>query len=257
MANSQALSIGRDEEVNGLVAKYSVDRHCSAEVLHDCAITRSECAERIARAKEICPNTIAAALPTELDNQQENRLFVRAVQCVRDIIKGDEPDMNSADRAAASLWEKIRPRDVDPAVALENLQMIIPVSRPTGVKRATIEFYLAADDPDTSTNQITGPSGEPLYLEKMPFITTTDVISVDVVPDANLQYSAIVLHYNQTAAQRLKNITTTHARGKMAMLVDGKVTVVLAWFMPLESSSMFSKSYSRSEALSLAERIAP
>jgi hypothetical protein len=257
MQNIQALSWERDELVSSLVAKYSVDKYCSAQVLDDCGIASSECSKRIARAKETCPEIIAAALPTQLDDAQETRLIARAVQCVTDIIKGTEPDMKSADRAGDALWEKIRPRDVDPAVARENLAMVVSVPRPAGVKRASVEFYLAVDDSGKGTRAIADPAGRPLYLENKPFMTTTDIASVDVVPDANLQYSAIVLHYSESGARRLLNITTTHRNGKMAMLVDGKLMVVLAWFMPLESASMFSNSYTRKQAMSLAEQIAP
>lgn len=255
--NSWALTWERDPLVGKYIAHYSADGYCPADVLEACGISKSECEARLTRAKQTCPAIITASLPAQLDDAQHTRLTARATQCVMDTVRGAEPDMQVADRAGDALWEKIRPRDLDPAVARENLDMITSVRRPAGVKRASLELFVVADHPAKGTYEAAGPTGQTLYLEDKPILTTPDVVSVDVVPDASFEYSAVALHYSEKAASRLKELTTHQANGKMAMLIDGKVTLVLAWFMPLESGSMFSNNYRRAQALELAQRLAP
>ncbi|MEO5625906.1 MAG: hypothetical protein ABIQ70_07860 [Dokdonella sp.] len=253
----EAQSTARDQEIAKQVNKYSVSNNCSEAFLEDFSIPTAVCAAKVAQAKETCPAIIGKGLPAELDDNQRYRVIARSHVCIIDTILEKDPDIGYADRTADALWEKVRPHEVDPAVALQNLEQIISVSRPAGTRRASIEFYVATTRPDGTTRELTDLEGAPLYIEKEPFITTTDIVSVDVVPASDLNYSAIQLHYSRSAARRLKEITTSRPRGKMVVLVDGKVLVVLNWFLPLESSTMFSNSYDRNEAMRLAQSFAP
>lgn len=253
----EAQSTGRDQEIAKQVNRYSVSKNCSEAFLEGFSIPASACAAKVAQAKETCPAIIGKGLPAELDDNQRYRVIARSHVCIIDTILEKDPDIGYADGTADALWEKVRPHDVDPAIALQNLEQIISVSRPAGTRRASIEFYVAATRPDRSTRELRDLAGAPLYIKKKPFITTPDIVSVDVVPASDLNYSAIQLHYSRSAARRLKEITTSRPRGKMAVLVDGKILVVLNWFLPLESSSMFSNSYDRPEAMRLAQSFAP
>ena len=204
-----------------------------------------------------CPAIIAHGLAAELDDKQRYRAIARSYTCVADFVQGKKPDIASADKSADDLWEKIRPREVDPVTALENSEQVFAVSRPPGTRRSTIEFHVAVSGRGKAVREMPDLTGAPLYIQEKPFITTTDIVSVDVMPDSSFRYSSIVLHYSPSAALRLKNITTTSPIGKMAMLVDGKLFTVLNWFVPLESASMFSNSYTRREAMRLAQSFAP
>ncbi|MEO7324615.1 MAG: hypothetical protein ABIW82_07280 [Dokdonella sp.] len=253
----EAQSSVRDQEIAKQVNKYSVSRNCTEAFLEDFSIPTAVCAAKVAQAKEDCPAIVGKGLPAELDDNQRYRVIARSHVCIIDTILGKDPDIGYADGTADALWEKVRPRDVDPAIALQNLEQIISVSRPAGTRRARIEFYVAATRPDRTTRELTDLGGSPLYIENKPFITAPDIVSVDVVPASDLNYSAIQLHYSPSAARRLQEITTARRRGKMAVLVDGKILVVLNWFLPLGSSSMFSNSYDRHEAMRLAQSFAP
>jgi len=255
-ANQQDTTTGRDKEIAALVAKYTVAKNCPTSVLAASGISLAECARRVHEAQKTCPRTIADGMPAELDEKQRFRIVSRSLECVQDNVRGVSCDNRATDSAADELWEKIHPK-VSPALALQNSESLIAVPRPGGVQRAKVEFHVAIEKPGRGTLQVMDLAGSPLDVDSEAFLTNADIVSVDVVPDARLEYSAIVLHYGPAAAQRLRALTTEHAEGRMAMLVDNEVVAVLRWFMPLDAASMFSNSYSREEALRLAQRIAP
>jgi hypothetical protein len=142
--------------------------------------------------------------------------------------------------------------------ALNNEDFVFSVSRPHDIPRASIRIHEVVDRFAPASKVTQDAAGDPMYIIDAPFITTRDVTSVDVVPDAAYEYFCVVLHFAPAAAQRLKGITGIASTNHMvAVYVDDRLLVVLRSIVPLESTSMFSDSYSREEALRLAQHLAP
>jgi len=131
------------------------------------------------------------------------------------------------------------------------------IARPAKTPRASAAFHAVVAQPNATSRELADFTGNRLFVDQAPFITTPDISAVDVVPDPQYRYFMVAFHFAPAAAQRLKRITSADMHGRIALLVNGKLIVLLQTIVPLESTVMFSRSYSREDAIALAQSLAP
>lgn len=135
--------------------------------------------------------------------------------------------------------------------------LFLAVQRPAETRRASLEVRLVSAETKRGVQEVAGLDGKPLYLEKESVLRASDVARVEVVPEPDLKHWAVTLHFSAKGAKRLHAATAKNLGRQLAVLVDGKVWFVAVIPFPLDASMMISQGYTRAEAITHAEPLAP
>ena len=104
-------------------------------------------------------------------------------------------------------------------------------------------------DPATVRN-----SGERIYLHRQAALTNGDIASAETAPDAAGSF-AVVVRLTRDGAAKLLQTTKQNVGRRLAILVDGQVSVAPIVRSPIGTSAVISGSYTKAEADRIAAGI--
>jgi len=113
-----------------------------------------------------------------------------------------------------------------------------------------LEIRLAEETPAPGLEEVTG--GDPLrrlYLHETPVVTGADVLRAELIDTGTPAFN-VGVQFSPEAAERLRRATAAHIGRPAAILIDGRVALVVTVRSPLGDSAMLSGiTRDRAEAL--------
>ena len=131
------------------------------------------------------------------------------------------------------------------------------VARPSGTPRSTLELRLVVAEAEPGSPRLPDPQGEMLSLAAQPVVTEKDIVKTAIIVGSAADRFGVYVYFTPEAAQRLKEMSSAHLGGRVAILLDGKVFLAAYMHGPFGSPAMLEANYTREEATRVAERLAP
>ncbi len=124
-----------------------------------------------------------------------------------------------------------------------------------GPYKVEVAFYFAENEPrdDFRAAKIV-ETGETIYLHPEPFLTNSDISAASVI-DSDDGSPAVGIKFAQRSVEKVREGTTVHKGGRLAILIDNAVIMAPVIENPLEENAMITGSFDRPEAERIAKGI--
>lgn len=143
-----------------------------------------------------------------------------------------------------------------PSPAVEQADRVEPSAQePEAQMAEPLLVFLADTNPQSNWVQVDIDSANSLYMEPEPFLTRSDLASVEAGTSAEGD-GLLALSLKEEAAQRLLTITQTHPGKRLALVVDGTLLAIPGYSEPIDEGRLIFMVGSKENAITAAQIIA-
>lgn len=133
------------------------------------------------------------------------------------------------------------------------------VKAPRGSQRASFELRRVLRESAPGSFEVPTADGSSLRVAPEVILSERDVIQVEVGPPIppTIPHFTVYLHFNANAAQRLHDASDRLLGEQLAFVLEGRVLIAPLVNSRIDSPVMIADSFTREQAIELAERLAP